>query len=80
MAKLNVKINSVDKNLYDGLADIVVMKTVDGELAVMANHISMATILKAPVKIKNDEQEIFIDIKNAIAKVSDNTLSIINFN
>lgn len=80
MAKLNVKINSVDKNLYDGLADIVIMRTVDGELAVMANHIPMAMILNAPVKIKNDEKEIFIDIKNAIAKVSDNTLSIINFN
>ena len=80
MAKLNVKINFVDKNLYDGLADIVIMKTVDGELAVMANHIPMATVLNAPVKIINDKQEISIDIKNAIAKVSNNLLSIINFN
>ena len=78
MAKLNVKINSVDKNLYDGLADIVIMKTPDGELAVMANHIPMATILNAPVKIINDGQEIFVDAKNAIAKVSDNLLSIVN--
>lgn len=80
MAKLNVSIKSIKKNLYDGLADIVVMRTVNGDVGIMANHIPFMTALKnSNVKIKNDENEFVFSIDDGIAKVFDNTLTIINF-
>lgn len=81
MAKLNVSIKSIKKNLYDGLADIVVMRTVNGDVGIMANHIPFMTALKnSKVKIKNDESEFVFEIGDGIAKVFDNRLTIINFN
>ncbi len=80
MAKLNVSIKSIKKNLYAGLADIVVMRTVNGDVGIMANHIPFMTALKnSNVKIKNDESEFVFNIDDGIAKVFDNTLTIINF-
>lgn len=80
MAKLNVSIKSFKENFYDGPADIVIMKTVNGDIGIMANHIPIMTVIEnSQVKIKNDEQEFSFEINDAIAKVFDNKLTIINW-
>lgn len=80
MAKLNVSIKSFKENFYDGFADIVIMKTVNGDIGIMANHIPLMTVIEnSQVKIKNDEQEFSFEINDAIAKVFDNKLTIINW-
>lgn len=81
MNKINVCIKSMKKNIYNGTANIVVMKTIDGEIGVMANHIPMITILeKSQIKIKDGINEFFFDIESGTAKIFDNKLVIINFN
>ena len=81
MHKLRVVIKNIDGVIYDDLADIVIMKTVDGEIGIMANHIPMMAELKknSSVKIKNDGQEFDFDIKDAVAKVCENRLDILDF-
>ena len=46
MHKFRVVIKNIDGIIYDDLADIVIMKTVDGEIGIMANHIPMMAKLK----------------------------------
>lgn len=81
MHKLRVVIKNIDGIVYDDLAYIVIMKTVDGEIGIMANHISMMSKLEknSSVKMKNDGQEFDFDIKDAVAKVCDNKLKILDF-
>ena len=80
MAKLDVVIKSINKSLYDGWADIVVLKTVNGQIGIMANHIPVINVLSdAWAKIKNDDQEFLFDIKNAVAEVKNNRLCILCF-
>ena len=68
MHKLRVVIKNIDGIIYDDLADIVIMKTVDGEIGIMANHIPMMAELKknSSVKIKNDGQEFDFEINDAV--------------
>lgn len=81
MNKINVCIKSMKKNIYNGTANIVVMKTIDGEIGVMSNHIPMMTILeKSQIKIKDGINEFLFDIESGAAKILDNKLVIINFN
>ena len=78
--KINVSVSSANKVFYEGLADVVVMKTINGQIGIMANHIPLMTVLKNGwVKIKNDEEEFSLDIENAVAKVVDNQLDILSF-
>jgi len=80
MAKLNLVIKKIDKNIYDGVADIAILKTIDGELGVMANHIPIVSVLNNGwIKIKNDGQENIFNIKKAIAKIKDNRLCVLCF-
>ena len=79
--KLKVSIVSADRTFYDGVADIVVMKTLNGQVGIMANHVPMMTILKDGwVRIKNDGEESLFDIESAVAKVIDNQLDVLSFN
>lgn len=81
MHKFRVVIKNIDGIIYDDLADIVIMKTVDGEIGIMANHIPMMAELKknSSVKIKNDGQEFDFEINDAVAKICDNKLDILDF-
>lgn len=82
MHKLRVVMKNIDGIIYDDLANIVIMKTLDGEIGIMANHIPIMAMLKknSSVKIKNDGKEFDLDIKYAVAKVCDNKLEILDFN
>ena len=78
--KLNVTINSIKKSFYDGQADIVIIKTPSGDIGVMANHTPILTLLSnSHIKIKHDKKEFFFDIKDGIAQVFDNRLTIMDF-
>ena len=80
MNKLNVVIRNIEKKIYDGQADIVIMKTIDGDIGIMAHHIAMATVLdrKCNIKIKDDGHEIDFKIENGVAKVENNELLILD--
>ena len=80
MAKLNVSIKSIEKDLYDGQADIVVMRTPSGDVGIMANHVPLvAALFKSDVKIKHSGEEFLFKITEGIAEVLNNKLSIIEF-
>ena len=80
MAKLNIIIKKIDKDIYNGAVDIAVLKTIDGEIGIMANHMPIISALNNGwVKIKNDGQEFVFDIKKAIAKIKDNRLYVLCF-
>ena len=56
MATTEVQLVAPDRMVWEGDADIVIARTVDGELGVMANHIPLLGVLvEAPVRIKRSE-------------------------
>lgn len=83
MNKLNVVIRNIEKKIYDGQADIVIMKTIDGDIGIMAHHIAVVTVLdgkckKCNIKIKSGGHEMDFKIENGVAKVESNELLILD--
>ena len=52
MHKLNVVIRDIEKKIYDSQVDVAIMKTIDGDIGIMANHIAMITVLDKNCNIK----------------------------
>lgn len=58
MAKLSLKIITPSRIMFDGEADMVIMRTKSGDVGILHNHQPMVTILDYGVlRIKNDGEE-----------------------
>ncbi|MBI5412894.1 ATP synthase F1 subunit epsilon [Candidatus Peregrinibacteria bacterium] len=70
MKKLQFKIVTPERIVFEGAVDEVVMPTVDGEIAVLPNHIPLVTLSKAGVlRIKQGSEEIVMAVSGGIIEV-----------
>ena len=56
---INVELVAPDRVVWEGEADMVIARTTDGELGVMANHIPLLGVLvDSPVRIRQNGQDV----------------------
>ncbi len=73
---INVKVLQLEKKLFDGEASKVVLPSINGEMCILPNHISIITSLKIGViKIYRDdiEKPVFIDVDSGVCSFSNNS-------
>ena len=71
MKTFNLKVTSPDGDSFSGDAIMLVVRGVEGELAVMADHVPFVTAVKAcTVKIETEDEDIYADIGGGMLSVS----------
>jgi F-type H+-transporting ATPase subunit epsilon len=68
---MKIDVVSLEKELYKGEADKVIVKTTHGEITVLDNHLPLVTMLvDAPLRIvEKDGKEHIIDIHGGFLEV-----------
>jgi F-type H+-transporting ATPase subunit epsilon len=79
VAELHVELVAPDRKVWAGEANIVIARTVDGELGVMPNHIPLLGVLEpGPVTIRTTGGETVVAaVHGGFLSVADNTVSIL---
>lgn len=79
MAKLSLKIVTPNRIMYDGEADLVIMRTKTGDVGIMNGHQPMVTALDyGVVKIQNSgEEDRLAAVFGGFAKVNKNGMTIL---
>jgi F-type H+-transporting ATPase subunit epsilon len=75
MATTEVEVVSPDRTLYSGEAEMVVCRTVDGEIAFLANHTPLIGALEpcvVRIVAENDGGEVAFAVAGGFVEVSDN--------
>lgn len=63
-------INALNKSIFEGKAESLVLPGIDGELTILKNHIPLLTSLKSgKVRYKIEKKEFSLDIKRGILEV-----------
>jgi F-type H+-transporting ATPase subunit epsilon len=75
----HIKIITPEKTFFDGDAQMLVVRTTDGELGVMAHHISMVTNLpSSPLRVQNENGAWHTaSLSQGLLKVGENTATVI---
>lgn len=77
MAKLQLKIVTPEKQIYDGEVDQVNVSTTDGEIGILPNHISLMSRLKpGELQIKTSGKSEVMVIGDGFLQVKNNVLTI----
>lgn len=77
--KLNLKIITPEKILVEQQADMVVTVAMDGEVAILPDHIPYMTALNIGVtKFKNDALVEFVSTIGGVLQVDDNNITILS--
>ncbi|MCQ2911370.1 MAG: F0F1 ATP synthase subunit epsilon [Clostridia bacterium] len=75
--KMKLNIVTPSRNFYDGEANMVIVKTVDGEVGIMPDHIPLVSILDVGmVEIKDGNQEKSATVNMGFIQVVNNEVSI----
>lgn len=79
MAKLSLKIVTPNRIMYDGEADLVIMRTKTGDVGIMNGHQPMVTALDyGVVKIQNSgEEDKLAAVFGGFAKINKNGMTIL---
>ena len=78
-AEFRLSIITPEKTFYDDETSIVIVRTTEGDIGILANHTSLvASLPSGPVKIKNQDGTFKIAaLSSGIIKVGGNKVSII---
>ena len=75
--KLKLNIVTPNRNFYNGDVNMIIVKTVDGEIGILPNHLPLVSILDiGMIDIKNDSEEKSATINMGFIQVVDNEVSI----
>src|SRR3954453_8549228 len=76
---INVELVAPDRVVWEGEADMVIARTTDGELGVMANHIPLLGVLvDAPVRIRQGDRDIkTVNVKGGFLSVTKEKVSVL---
>ncbi|MEU6410701.1 F0F1 ATP synthase subunit epsilon [Microbispora sp. NPDC046933] len=80
MAKLRVGVVSPEREIWTGEADMVIAKTVDGEIGIMPNHAPVLGVLVegGVLRVKRgDEGDLVAAVHGGFISVADNDVSIL---
>ena len=76
--KLHLKIVTPDLTKFDDDAELVIVRTIEGEIGFMANHMACSSVLDyGAVRIFNDDVERRIAVFGGLSQMSDNVLTIL---
>ena len=76
--KLRLKIITPDVTKFDDEAELVIIRTIEGDVGFMANHMACSSVLDyGAVKILNDDNERRIAVFGGLAQMKDNILTIL---
>lgn len=68
---LKVRIIATDETLYDGMGEMAILPGIEGELAILPQHVPMIVTLGAGiVKIKQLKELLSFNIKGGIAHIT----------
>jgi len=76
---MNVELVAPDRIVWEGEADMVIARTTDGELGIMANHIPLLGVLvENPVRIRRDGADVkTVAVKGGFLSVTKEKVSIL---
>lgn len=75
---MKIIISTHQGKMYDEEVDYIVVKSQDGEFAIMRNHIPVvAVIASGYIKLNLNSQELFVAIENGILEYSQNKVEVI---
>jgi F-type H+-transporting ATPase subunit epsilon len=76
---INVELVAPDRVVWEGEADMVIARTTDGELGVMANHVPLLGVLvDHPVRIRRDGRDIKnVNVRGGFLSVTKEKVSIL---
>ncbi|GAA5071471.1 F-type H+-transporting ATPase subunit epsilon [Thermocatellispora tengchongensis] len=80
MAKLRVGVVSPEREIWSGEADMVIAKTVDGEIGIMPSHAPVLGVLVegGVLRVKRgDEADLVAAVHGGFISVADNEVSIL---
>jgi len=76
--KLRLKIVTPDHTKFDDEAELVIVRTIEGEIGFMANHMACSSVLDyGAVRIFNDDVERRIAVFGGISQMRDNVLTVL---
>ena len=76
---INVELVAPDRIVWEGEADMVIARTTDGELGIMANHIPLLGVLvDAPVRVRQGDRDVkTVEVKGGFLSVTKDKDSIL---
>jgi F-type H+-transporting ATPase subunit epsilon len=76
---INVELVAPDRVVWEGEADMVIARTTDGELGVMANHIPLLGVLvDAPVRVRQGDRDVKnVNVRGGFLSVTKDKVSIL---
>lgn len=79
MAVLNVSVVSADSEIWSGEAELVVAKTVEGEVGIMPGHLPMLAVLgSGEVRVTAvDGERITVDAEDGFLSVDNNSIQVV---
>ncbi|HCC08319.1 MAG TPA: F0F1 ATP synthase subunit epsilon [Clostridiales bacterium] len=76
--KLRLQISTPDRDFYDDDVDMVVVKSVTGEMGILPHHLALATILDiGSLKIKSGNVDKLAILNGGFMEIKNNTVSIL---
>ena len=76
--KLHSKIITPEVTKFDDDAELVIIRTIEGEIGFLANHMACSSVLDyGAVRIYNDDVERVIAVFGGLAQMSDNVLTVL---
>jgi len=79
VSAMTIRVVTPDKLVFDGEADRVLARGIDGDFAVLRNHIPMMTPLGVgELRVEFNGQTSFIAIDNGIFEVSNNHINVLS--
>jgi len=75
---MKVRIVTPDKLVFDGVATYIYARGVDGDFAILPNHVSMITPLGlGQLRVDHHESSVHIAIDNGILEITNNQINIL---
>jgi F-type H+-transporting ATPase subunit epsilon len=76
---MNVELVAPDRVVWEGEADMVVARTTDGELGILANHIPLLGVLvEHPVRIRRDGADVkHVNVTGGFLSVTKDKVSVL---
>jgi F-type H+-transporting ATPase subunit epsilon len=76
---ITVELVAPDRVVWEGEAEMVIARTTDGELGVMANHIPLLGVLvDAPVRVRQGDRDVkTVNVRGGFLSVTKEKVSIL---
>ncbi|MBQ5330048.1 MAG: ATP synthase F1 subunit epsilon [Oscillospiraceae bacterium] len=78
MAKFHLTVITPEKTFFDGETEEVILRTTEGDIGILANHISLVAALPSgPMKVKNEDGSFHVAaVSVGLVKVGKNTVNV----